>query len=77
MAKTELESRSKQFALAIIDLVERMPKNRANEPLAPRHFNSPLKLRLQLPFPISAFFFRPPRIPKPVTRDALALTVSL
>ena len=29
MAKTELEDRSKNFALAIIDLVERMPRTRA------------------------------------------------
>jgi len=31
MAKTELEVRSKTFALAIIDLVERMPRNRAGD----------------------------------------------
>jgi len=31
MAKTELEDRSKIFALAIIDLVERMPRNRASD----------------------------------------------
>ena len=31
MAKTELEDRSKKFALAIIDLVERMPRNRSSE----------------------------------------------
>jgi four helix bundle protein len=31
MAKTELESRSKKFALEIIDLVERMPRNRASD----------------------------------------------
>jgi len=31
MAKTELEERSKRFALAIIDLVERMPRNRSSE----------------------------------------------
>lgn len=31
MAKTELENRSKKFALAIIDLVERLPRNRAGD----------------------------------------------
>jgi four helix bundle protein len=34
MAKTELEDRSKVFALAIIDLVERMPRNRASDVVA-------------------------------------------
>jgi uracil-DNA glycosylase len=29
MAKTELEERSKNFALEIIDLVENLPRNRA------------------------------------------------
>ena len=29
MAKTELETRTKNFALDLIDLVERMPRNRA------------------------------------------------
>lgn len=31
MAKTELEDRTKTFALAIIDFVERMPGNRASD----------------------------------------------
>lgn len=31
MAKTELEDRSKKFALAIIDLVENLPRNRAGQ----------------------------------------------
>ena len=31
MAKIELEDRTKIFALAIIDLVERMPRNRASD----------------------------------------------
>lgn len=31
MAKTELETRTKAFALKIIDLVERMPRNRAGD----------------------------------------------
>jgi len=31
MAKTELEDRTKMFALAIIDFVERMPGNRASD----------------------------------------------
>ncbi len=31
MAKTELETRTKNFALELIDLVERMPRNRAGD----------------------------------------------
>lgn len=31
MAKTELENRTKEFALNLIDLVERMPRNRAGD----------------------------------------------
>lgn len=31
MAKTELESRTKQFALDLIDLVQRLPRNRAGD----------------------------------------------
>jgi four helix bundle protein len=31
MAKTELETRTKEFALELIDLVERMPRNRAGD----------------------------------------------
>lgn len=31
MAKTELEDRTKKFALAIIDLVEKLPRNRAGD----------------------------------------------
>jgi four helix bundle protein len=31
MARNELENRTKQFALAVIDLVERMPRNRAGD----------------------------------------------
>lgn len=31
MAETELEDRSKKFALAIIDLVEKLPRNRAGD----------------------------------------------
>lgn len=31
MAKTELETRTKQFALKLIDLVERLPRNRAGD----------------------------------------------
>jgi len=31
MAKTELETRTKQFALELIDLVEHMPRNRAGD----------------------------------------------
>lgn len=33
MAKTELEVRTKQFALDLIDLVERLPAGRAGDPL--------------------------------------------
>ena len=31
MAKTEFETRTKEFALELIDLVERMPRNRAGD----------------------------------------------
>lgn len=31
MAKTEFETRTKQFALRLIDLVERIPRNRAGD----------------------------------------------
>ena len=31
MARNELENRTKKFALAVIDLVERMPRNRAGD----------------------------------------------
>jgi four helix bundle protein len=31
MAKTELETRTKKFALDLIDLVERLPRNRAGD----------------------------------------------
>ena len=31
MAKTELETRTKEFALNLINLVERMPRNRAGD----------------------------------------------
>lgn len=31
MAKTELETRTKEFALELIDLFERMPRNRAGD----------------------------------------------
>jgi four helix bundle protein len=34
MAKTELEIRTKQFALAVIELVEQLPKSRAGEVVA-------------------------------------------
>lgn len=34
MAKTELETRTKEFALNLIDLVSRMPRNRAGDVVA-------------------------------------------
>lgn len=34
MAKTELETRTKEFALDLIELVERMPRNRAGDVVA-------------------------------------------
>jgi hypothetical protein len=44
MAKTELEIRTKQFALAVMELVEQLPKSRAGEVVARQLIQPPKAL---------------------------------